>query len=164
MGDKVLRGSQKVLAVLMTAGIIAVSAATALGLVVFEQSTWKKVQQMNTMAAEQIDQAEYEAAAEIYMQVLEYDDDNQTACKGMSDAYLGMARTCAQGDMESAVENYRKAIDYDKANLSAYRELADLYFQYQKLESAFITLDELNLQYKEMLSQKYLITSIASAK
>ncbi|NLG05473.1 MAG: hypothetical protein GX567_16870 [Clostridia bacterium] len=164
MGNKVFKGNQKILAVLMTAGVITVSATAALGLVVFEHSPWNKMHQMNAVAVEQIHNEQYEEAAETYRAMLELDDNNQTALKGLSDAYLGMARSSKAGDFNETVENYRKAIACDHANLSAYRELADLYFQNQRLEAAFMTLDELNSQYKEMLSHKYLITSIASAK
>lgn len=160
MKGKYIGRPKQISALMVTAGMICVCAGLAVGIVVFERSVWKKTYQMNEIGTELLEEHQYAEAAKVYQEVLRLDDDNANADRGLSDAYLGLARECTG---EEAVGNYRRAIAYDIVNFSAYRELADLYLGEQKYEEAFHVLRDLNEQYSRMLSPEYLAGSIVRA-
>ncbi len=158
MKGKFIRGSRHLLLIMAVVGVVFSSAGIAFGIVLFDRSEWKKVHQMNEVGAELLEEHQYAEAIKVYQEVLHMDSKNADADRGLSDAYLGIARESIN---EEAISNYRIAIAFNAVNLTAYRELADLYFAQQEYEDAFRVLEDLNKQYSQMLTSDYLVGSIA---
>lgn len=168
MKGRTIKVSRRLLMGTAVAGVLCACMGIAIGVTALEHSAWNQARCMNQMAEELMSREQYTQSAEVFAKVLAFDSDNEKARKGMSDAYVHIARSysidtgenVAGETADAAAAYYQAAIEYDESNLQAYRELADLYFNEQQMEEAFMTLRDLDSQYSKMLTPDYLAGSI----